>query len=50
VLRRFDDPADREAARAQERSLLYVSMTRARDEAYVTWTGRPSPFLKDLLA
>jgi hypothetical protein len=48
VLRRAEDPADREAALAQERSLLYVSLTRARDEATLTWHGTPSPFLSNL--
>lgn len=48
VLEQFDDPAEREVALAQERSLLYVSMTRARDEVFVTWSGEPSPFLQDL--
>jgi superfamily I DNA/RNA helicase len=44
------DPADRAAALARERSLLYVSLTRARDEAFVTWTGEPSPFLAPIMA
>ena len=47
-LNRIKDPADYEAARARERQLLYVTITRARDEAYVTWAGLPSPFLPDL--
>lgn len=50
VLEQLDDPAERELALAQERSLLYVSMTRARDEVFVTWSGKPSPFLQELLA
>jgi hypothetical protein len=40
-----DDPQDREAAEARERRLLYVAMTRARDELVITWSGRPSRFL-----
>ena len=44
------DPADREAALARERQLLYVAMTRARDLLRVTWAGPPSPFLAPLLA
>lgn len=36
------------AALARERQLLYVTLTRARDEAYVTWSGKPSPFLNGL--
>jgi superfamily I DNA/RNA helicase len=39
------DPLDRDAAEARERQLLYVAMTRARDELRVTWNGAPSPFL-----
>lgn len=45
VLRGLEDPQDREAANARERQLLYVAMTRARDELMLTWTGRPSRFL-----
>jgi len=29
----------------RERSLLYVALSRARDELAVTWVGEPSPFL-----
>jgi superfamily I DNA/RNA helicase len=49
VLKSLTDPQEREAAIAQERRLLYVSMTRARDEVFVTWTGAPSPFVQELL-
>ncbi|MEV0402981.1 DEAD/DEAH box helicase [Actinoallomurus sp. NPDC050550] len=28
-----------------ERSLLFVACTRARDDLYVSWHGKPSPFL-----
>ncbi len=45
-----DDPADRAEALAAERQLLYVSLTRARDEAFVTWVGAPSRFLAPALA
>ena len=44
-LDRLADPQDREDALACERRLLYVSLTRARDELFVTWVGDPSPFL-----
>lgn len=47
ALRRFKDPADYDAARAREQQLLYVSLTRARDEVFITWAGLPSPFLPD---
>jgi len=43
-----DDPQDRDDLIARERSLLYVAMTRARDQLAVTWTGTPSPFLAPL--
>jgi hypothetical protein len=39
------DPVDRDEAAARERRLLYVVMTRARDELEVTWVGQPSPLL-----
>lgn len=40
-----DDQARDEALR-RERQLLYVSLTRARDEVYVTWAGEKSRFLR----
>ncbi len=49
VLKQSDDPQDRAAATARERRLLYVSMTRARDDLAITWRGDPSPFLEELL-
>lgn len=33
----------------RERQLLYVSLTRARDEVFVGWTGQPSRFLEEVL-
>lgn len=33
------------AVRAQERSLLYVACSRARNQLVITWTGTASPFL-----
>ena len=50
VLRGMIDPQDREAAEASECRLLYVAMTRARDELTVSWTGTPSRFLTPLIA
>ena len=41
---------DRELATGRERRLLYVAMTRARDELSVSWTGEPSQFLAPLLS
>ncbi len=49
ALRGLDDPQDHEAAVERERRLLYVAMTRARDELSVTWSGAPSRFLAPLL-
>ena len=48
ALRGVDDPQDRAAAEARERRLLYVAMTRARDELTVSWSGSPSRFLEPL--
>lgn len=44
------DTAEREETLAQERRLLYVSLTRARDDAIVTCVGALSPFLSPLLS
>jgi DNA helicase-2/ATP-dependent DNA helicase PcrA len=37
-----------EHERAEERRLLYVGMTRARAHLTITWSGKPSPFLREL--
>lgn len=49
MLKHYPDPADREAATESDRRLLYVAMTRARQELAVTWPGQPSTFLAPLL-
>ena len=41
-----DDATAREEAIVGERSLLYVTLTRAKRGAYVTSFGQPSPFLQ----
>ncbi len=46
---KITDPQDLEHALANERRLLYVAMTRARDELRITWSRKPSPFLAPLL-
>ncbi len=46
VLSKKTDPQLREDFIEQERQLLYVSVTRARDAAFVTWSGKPSRFLQ----
>jgi superfamily I DNA/RNA helicase len=43
------EPEEQDAILERERQLLYVAMTRARDELVVGWSGRPSPFLEPLL-
>jgi superfamily I DNA/RNA helicase len=43
------EPEEREAILERERQLLYVAMTRARDELVVGWSGKPSPFIEPLL-
>jgi len=50
VLAQQTDADDRTATIERERRLLYVSLTRARDEAFVTWSEAPSPFVAELLA
>lgn len=45
VLAREPDPLGRAALEAQERHLLYVGMTRARERLLVTHVGDPSHFL-----
>jgi len=49
ALRGLDDPKDRRDATDRERRLLYVVMTRAREELVVAWSGNPSEFLAPLL-
>ena len=48
ILGRIEDPVEKEAALQRMKRLLYVTMTRARDELTISWTGKPSAFLKDL--
>jgi superfamily I DNA/RNA helicase len=48
ALREVVDPADREGVIAQERSLLYVASTRARERVLLTWTGVRSELLAAL--
>jgi hypothetical protein len=44
------DDQDRAEAIERERQLLYVALTRARDEVLVTWVGEPCGFLAPALA
>jgi len=45
VMDRTDDPAERAELEVQERCLLYVAATRARDTLTITSYGEPSPLL-----
>ena len=44
-----DDPARAEADLRRELCLLYVAATRARDELWVSWSGKPSRFLGSVI-
>ena len=44
----WPDTASRQDHELQERCLLYVAMTRARDEVVVMGFGSPSPFLRSV--
>lgn len=46
----ISDPIDKAYEISKEKSLLYVSITRARDEVFITWVGEPSEFLGNLLS
>jgi superfamily I DNA/RNA helicase len=41
----FKDPGDRADQVEQERQLLYLAASRARERLYVSYPGQPSPFL-----
>jgi superfamily I DNA/RNA helicase len=45
VRREIEDEADRAAFDEQERQLLYVATTRARERLWIGYTGRPTTFL-----
>lgn len=49
LLQNIQDQQLRTDILAREQQLLYVGLTRARDEALLTWTGYPSRFLEDIL-
>jgi mRNA-degrading endonuclease RelE of RelBE toxin-antitoxin system len=46
VLREQADDADRDESIEQERQLLYVAVTRARERLLLSHTGRPTRFLR----
>ncbi|MGB3509747.1 MAG: 3'-5' exonuclease [Microcoleaceae cyanobacterium] len=37
-------------AKALEKRLLYVGITRARDELFISWVGQPSRFLQEIIS
>jgi superfamily I DNA/RNA helicase/mRNA-degrading endonuclease RelE of RelBE toxin-antitoxin system len=49
LLHNVQDQQLRTEVLERERQLLYVGLTRARDEAVLTWVGYPSQFLEDIL-
>ena len=50
VLDSFTDSVERDLFVEQERNLLYVALTRAREQVFVSHSARPSPFLKGTFA
>jgi mRNA-degrading endonuclease RelE of RelBE toxin-antitoxin system/thymidine kinase len=48
VIKDVQDPIDLENLIAREKSLFYVSLTRARDELFVTWVDKPTKFLEQV--
>jgi superfamily I DNA/RNA helicase len=50
VLDGFTDPVERELFVEQERNLLYVALTRARESVLVSHTGRSSALLDKVSA
>ncbi|MBA4495661.1 3'-5' exonuclease [Paenactinomyces guangxiensis] len=47
IFTKIEDQEEREEKIRQERSLLYVASTRARDKLFITSYGSPSPFVKE---
>lgn len=45
-----EDPMQYAAEIRRERSLLYVASTRAREDLWVGWSGKPSPFLDPVVS
>lgn len=48
TLGKLRDQGDYDAAYKREQQLLYVALTRARDQVFVTSVGKPSEFLKQI--
>lgn len=47
VIRSINDPIEHKDILEKEKNLFYVSLTRARDEVYVTWTGEKTSFINN---
>jgi len=45
LMAQLEDPADREAAFEQERQLLYVAATWAREALFFSYVGEPRPWI-----
>ncbi len=46
---KITDSQSKEDAILREQQLLYVSITRARDQVFVSWVGKPSRFINSFL-
>jgi len=46
ILRGVSDNIEKEELEQKEKNLFYVSLTRARDQTFITWVGEPTEFLK----
>jgi len=44
------DPLAHQQDLRRERCLLFVACTRAREELFISWHGRPSPFITASIA
>ncbi|EKU96554.1 DNA/RNA helicase, superfamily I [Leptolyngbya sp. PCC 7375] len=49
ALAQANDPIAQEEVTERERNLLYVTITRARDFAYISWHDQASQFLEDVI-
>jgi superfamily I DNA/RNA helicase len=47
VIDTISDPVDRAAFQEQERNLLYVAFTRARENLFVSCCGEPSVLIRE---
>lgn len=45
----LEDPADLDSAKEQERNLLYVACSRARERLLLSYSGEPSEFIRPIV-